>query len=216
MVRKVRSLKGRSFIKKSHAEVDGFVFPITTRSIIEASEIKYEIGSEIPFKIRPATKDETDGILSNHPRYNRKSIPLVQEFDVASTEYINERAREEKLSGIIEVIKYVDMDATIDEDDDGVALEKPITLWEDMGIPVGDWTAVASFFIDPKNGLGMTEKGLESLMIKIKELQGESVFSMIQKLENMSGKGMYDILAIIDEHDKNNIDNLDLDELEIL
>lgn len=205
MVRKLKvgSLKGKTLKKSSMVEIrDGIVLPITSRSITESTGIKFISKLEVPTKLRTATKDEIEGVLKDHPRYNGKSIPMIQEFDLANVEFLEKKKKEEQLTNIIEIIKYVDMDYLI-EDENG----NEISLWEDMGIEKGAWDKVAEFLTDSENGLGMTEKDMENLYISIKELQGESIFTTIKKLETLSGRGMFEILSMINKISVDEIEN---------
>lgn len=193
-MQKITSLKGKTKRKSGLVDLgEGIVLPIRTLSLTEDKDIKIDENMSIPRKVRPATIEEKETLAKYDPGYNSKTYPMICEYDTTSDEYIDRFDRKEKLQKILNVVKYIDMDYTIDENG--------TTLWEDLGLSKGDWEGACAYFGDI---LCLTEADLSEIYLQVKKIQKDSVFIQLDKLSKLSNK--YTPFQILSLLEKINID----------
>lgn len=192
-MRKIKSLKGKTLKKTGFVELeDGIVLPLRTLSITEDKEIQLRTRVSIPRKSRPATQEEVELLMESDPGFNPKTKPFITEYDVESEEYIEYADRQTKLQRMLNIIKYVDMDYLV-EDENG----NEITLWEDLNITPGDWESVCAYFGDV---LALTDKDLTNIYKEIKVMEKETVFEQLDKLQKLSQRfNVFEILSLCEK-----------------
>ena len=201
-MRKIKSLKGKTLKKTSFVELDnGIVLPLKTLSITEDKLIQLRTQVIIPRKLRPATEEEIDLLAKSDPAFNAKTRPMISEYDVESEEYLEYADRQAKLQRILNIIKYVDMDYKV-EDENG----NEITLWEDLNIAEGDWESVCAYFGDV---LELTEKDLTEIYKEIKIMEKETVFEQFDKFQKLANKyNMFELLTLCEKvYREENVEN---------
>ena len=192
-MRKIKSLKGKTLRKTSYIELeDGIVLPLKTLSITEDKQIQLRTHIAIPRKTRPATEEEVVLLIKSDPAYNPKVKPMIAEYDTESEEYLEYADRQEKLQRILNIIKYVDMDYVVEEENG----EKK-TLWEDLDIPYGDWESVCVYFGDV---LQLTEKDLTEIYKQVKIMEKDTVFEQFDKFQKLTNKyNMFELLTLCEK-----------------
>lgn len=193
-MRKIKSLKGKTLRKESFVELeDGIVLPLKTLSITEDKEIRLRTHVAIPRKTRPATEEETELLIKTDPAFNSKTKPMIAEYDTESEEYLEYADRLEKLQRILNIVKYVNMDYIIEDEETG----NKTTLWEDLGIEKNDWESVCIYFGDV---LQLTEKDLIEIYKQVKIMEKDSVFEQFDKFQKLSNKyNMFELLNLCDK-----------------
>ncbi len=180
---------------------NGIVLPLKTLSITEDKLIQLRTQVIIPRKLRPATEEEIDLLAKSDPAFNAKTRPMISEYDVESEEYLEYADRQSKLQRILNIIKYVDMDYKV-EDENG----NEITLWEDLNITEGDWESVCAYFGDV---LELTEKDLTEIYKEIKIMEKETVFEQFDKFQKLANKyNMFELLTLCEKvYREENVEN---------
>lgn len=192
-MQKIKTLKGKSLKKHSYVELDNeIILPLKTLSIIESKDIDLRTNMTIPRKVRPATQEEKEELMRTDPNYNTRTQPMIAEYDKDSPEYIEYLEQHNKLQNILNVIKYIDMDYII-EDENG----NKITLWEDIGVSKGDWENACIYFGEE---LCLSDADLTKIYTAVKVMQKDTIFEKLDKFEKLTNKyNVYEILALIDK-----------------
>ncbi len=202
-MRKIKSLKGKTLKKTSFVELeDGIVLPLKTLSITEDKLIQLRTRVIIPRKTRPATEEEIELLSKSDPAFNSKVRPMISEYDIESEEYLDYADRQSKLQRILNIIKYIDMDYKVEDEETG----ETRTLWEDLNISEGDWESVCAYFGDI---LQLTEKDLTEIYKAVKIMEKDTVFEQFDKFQKLTNKyNMFELLTLCEKvYDEENVEN---------
>lgn len=184
----IKSFKGISLKQKSTVEIsNGIVLPLRTLSISEETTVKFDKYTKIPKKTKPANSKEINEIKKYDPDFNKKLYPMLVKYDVDSVEYREMKEMENKYEETSRVVKFIDMDYVLDNGN---------TIWEDLDIEEGNWLEVCKYFGDEMH---LTTADYESILIAVKQMQGESVFEKLARIKRLSGKNMLELLEYIEE-----------------
>lgn len=188
----IKSFKNKTQRKTGVVDLgDGIELPIRTLSITDEASIKLTPIDLSQFKVtRKMTVEEQENMSKTDPNFNKdgKTIPFITVYDETNEDYQTYVESYNKLQNILNIIKYIDMDYEI-ETDNGIK-----TLWEDLDIERGDWTSVCQFFGEE---LCLSEKSLNAIFLKVQELQGESMFGMLDKLQKLTNLSYFEVLRLI-------------------
>lgn len=184
-MRKAKSLKNITF--KKYGEVDlgnGVILPIKTLSIAEEAKAVLSFPNEVPRKLEKPSEELKKRLTENDPKYNDKMYAMIRVYDVSDTKYLEMAEKIQRYSKTLEAIKYIDFDATIDE-------EGKVTLYQDMGVEVGDWFGICAKF--DEMGFGAVE--FEKVINKAKALQGETLFEKLGKIQTITDMDMFTLIT---------------------
>lgn len=193
--RRAKSLKEISFKIEDYVTVGEIEIPIVSRSVKETTAILGCIRQlKVPKKTRFATMEEADEAKKRDP--SLKGIPMIVEYDETHADYVSKNIEASGVHRVLEIIgQYIDMDCETDTGD----------VWSDWEIKKGDWYGVGLYIMD-----NFSQKEIDSLEIGIKGKMGNRTYVLLQKLEEMSGKSVIEILQMI-----NRIDDMDKVEREL-
>ena len=183
-MRKAKSFKNLNLKKYSTVKLtDEIELPLRTLSISEEASITLKVPYDIPTRTRPATVAEKEELKRSDPNYNDKIFPMIKVYDETSTQYQQYKSDLETYQPILEAIKYIDMDATIDD--------SGISLWQDLGITPNDWFSLAKYFGEE---LGLSLKDYEKIYMEVKSLLGEGLFEKLKKIQAITNLSYYELL----------------------
>ena len=195
------SLKNISFRKYGEVVLGDIILPIKTLSIAEEIKATISFPNEIPRKLEKPSEEMKKRLTDSDPKYNEKMYPMMRVYDIADPKYLEIADKIQRYSKTLEAIKFIDFDATIDD-------EGKISLYDDLGVKAGDWFSICQKFEDM--GLGAVE--FEKIINKAKELQGETLFEKLGKIQQITEMDTFALLmkleAIVDKENTKTDPNL--------
>lgn len=191
--RRAKSLKNVSFVKYSEVLIDGIEIPLISRSIQETLKIKAKLSESIdlPKETKFATPEEREILIATDPSYDPKKPIMVVRYDSTDPEYKQKTEELVSVKSVLDVVQYIDLDA---ENEQGQ------TLWQELGLVKDDWMSFVKYCTSP-DGFGFTDQHLEKILVEVKKMQGETVYTMLSQLQALSGKSPYEVLTRIKELD---------------
>lgn len=192
-MRAIRTFKKLNFKKTSVVEIGDMFIPIRTLSIAEENAIKINIPFGIPSKIDVMSEKDRLHLKKADPSYNPVAYPAVKIYDKATPQYIKYEEELTKYVPILDGIKYIDFDYIIDEEKKQTFLDYLIA---NEGIDSSNktrinWLELCKYF----DTIGITDDIINSIIIEVKSLKGDTVFSKLSKLSSITGMDYIEIIS---------------------
>jgi hypothetical protein len=189
----IKAFRKLNFKKTSVVEIEEMFIPIRTLSIAEENAIRINIPFGIPSKIEVLSEKDRLHIKKTDPSYNPVAYPAVKIYDKASIQYINYEEDLIKYNPILDGIKYIDFDYIVDDAKNQTFLDY---LIENEGIDKANktkinWLELCKYF----DSIGITDDVINAIIIEIKGLKGDTVFSKISKLSSITGMDYIEIIS---------------------
>jgi hypothetical protein len=143
-MRKIKSIKGITNIKKGYAKLGDLVLAVRTRGYKDDTVFKAfkEQAKQFPakYKERWASIEEKEKFEKEKGIELEDNMPLVIiEYDTTSKAHEESAIDDLNLAYALGIVNYMDFESTN---------ENGSNYWEDLGIPVGDYIAVAKHIAD--------------------------------------------------------------------
>lgn len=189
----IKMFKKLNFKKTSIVEIEEMFIPIRTLSIAEENAIKINIPFGIPSKIDVLSEKDRLHLKKTDPSYNPAAYPAVKIYDKASVQYIKYEEELIKYNPILDGIKYIDFDYIVDANTNQTFLDY---LIENEGIDKANktrinWLEMCKYF----DSIGITDDIISAIIIEVKGLKGDTVFSKISKLSSVTGMDYMEIIS---------------------
>lgn len=188
----IKSFKKLQFKKRAIVDIEGMPIPIKTLSIAEETDVKLNIPFGIPSKIDVLSAKDLNYIKTNDKNYNPVAYPAVKVYDKSSKEYIEYENNILKYQSILDGVKYIDFSYEVDG-------KTFLQILEEDGLPKQDikrinWMQVCKFFDE----LGITDNIINEIIVAVRGLKGDTVFSRLHKLSSIINLDYIEIISYLE------------------